>query len=253
MTSRSSKMLQYINWRMRVTIADSRSLLGTFMAFDKHMNLVLGDCEEFRKIKAKKGGEEKEEKRTLGLVLLRGENVISLQAETPPPPKPRAQAGRGGPGTGRATGRGVAAAPLGQAPQGLSTPMKGVGGPAQSMMMPVVSSAPMTYGGRGGNSGSSSSSSSTTSGSQGRGQPTPPMPSQQQMQSQMMGRGQPMPPQMMGRGMQGPPMQFNPMMPPPNFQQGPPMMMQGRGNPMMMQGSSSPPSSSSHLSACHFI
>jgi len=47
-------MLQYVNWRMRVTISDTRTLLGTFMAFDKHMNIVLGDCEEYRKIKSKK-------------------------------------------------------------------------------------------------------------------------------------------------------------------------------------------------------
>ena len=84
-------MLSLINWRMKITINDGRSFVGQMLAFDRHMNLVLADCEEFRRVRPKKKQGETETpamqdmKRTLGLVILRGETVVSLSVEGPPP------------------------------------------------------------------------------------------------------------------------------------------------------------------------
>lgn len=142
-------MLNYINYRMRVTIQDTRTLVGTFLAFDKHMNLVLGDCEEYRPIKTKGGNNTKNDssvpefakadqfqRRSLGLVLLRGEQVISLTVEGPPPSKGnRARIAGVGPGAGKVAGRGMV--PGMGAPHGLAGPIQGLGGPAGNMMMPM--------------------------------------------------------------------------------------------------------------------
>lgn len=94
-------MASIIGYRVKVTLNDSRTLIGSMLAFDKHMNLVLSECEEFRRMKKSKksaastkivgGGDDEEEdeeeemKRVLGLVILRGETIVTLSVEGPPP------------------------------------------------------------------------------------------------------------------------------------------------------------------------
>ena len=108
------------------------------------MNLVLADCDEWRKVKRKaKGGApgaagagtvETEEKRTLGLAIVRGANVVSCSVDGPPPSDPSARLGTSAPG-GAPTAGVVQAGPGISKPAGrgagigLQGPAAGVGGP----------------------------------------------------------------------------------------------------------------------------
>lgn len=96
------------------------------------MNLVLGDTDEFRRIKRKQAKPaapgassstatqtvETEEKRTLGLTILRGAQIVSLSVESAPPADPSTRLGKSttgtlptgltsGPGVSRPAGRGA--------------------------------------------------------------------------------------------------------------------------------------------------
>ncbi|ROW06358.1 hypothetical protein VPNG_07545 [Cytospora leucostoma] len=162
-TNKQGKMAGYINYRMRVTLLDGRQMTGQMLAFDKvshqsaprlidiylltwkqHMNVVLADTEEFRRIKkqnkpsapgAAPGSAQtivQEEKRTLGLTIVRGAHIVSLSVESPPPADPSARLGKtttggisttlqSGPGVARPAGRGAAP------PVALAGPAPGVG------------------------------------------------------------------------------------------------------------------------------
>src|SRR5271169_5102671 len=138
---KGSKLQNLIDYRIRVTMNDGRQLTGLLMAFDKFMNIVLADTEEFRRIKRRSttkaqtsdaAAVEQEEKRTLGLVILRGEQVVSLSVDAPPVSE---NTGRLAPiqpgfGTAKAIGRGISAANVAVPPVGLAEPTRGVGGGA---------------------------------------------------------------------------------------------------------------------------
>lgn len=88
----NSRLSNLVGYRLRVLTNDGRVYIGELMAFDKYMNLILSDCVEERipkneqlKLKQKKVDDNiKIEKRTLGLVILRGEHVLTTLVQDKP-------------------------------------------------------------------------------------------------------------------------------------------------------------------------
>lgn len=109
---------------------DGRQLVGQMLAFDKHMNLVLADTEEFRRVKRKGAAQtmvETEEKRSIGLAIVRGAHVVSCSVDGPPPADPAARLGNSAPGGGAPAA--MAAGPGIARPAGRGMPI-GLQGPA---------------------------------------------------------------------------------------------------------------------------
>ncbi|KAI1712078.1 LSM domain-containing protein [Ditylenchus destructor] len=132
--SKNNKMMAHLNYKMKVIVQDSRIFVGYFKAFDKHMN-------PGKKITTE------EEKRILGLVLLRGDKIISISVEGPPQKEddaPKIKAGGvGGPGVAKPAGRPMPAMPHGGPPAGLQGAVRGMGGPGMGVMQPGYGMPPM--------------------------------------------------------------------------------------------------------------
>jgi small nuclear ribonucleoprotein (snRNP)-like protein len=64
-----NKLIRLLNQRVSVSLKDSSVIYGQLIAFDKSLNIVLADS-----VNLLQGGES----RILGLVIIRGENLVSI-------------------------------------------------------------------------------------------------------------------------------------------------------------------------------
>lgn len=92
--SKRTRMSDLVNYRLKIHTVDNRTFVGRLLAFDKHLNLVLSDTEELR-ITNKSLHELKnaaikstvnvaQDKRLLGLIILRGDQIVNLSIESGP-------------------------------------------------------------------------------------------------------------------------------------------------------------------------
>ncbi|EDO28101.1 predicted protein, partial [Nematostella vectensis] len=75
----------WLNKLMRVKISDGRTLIGSFLCTDKDRNIILGSCQEFSLLLSL--GVDKEDPRILGLAMVPGRHIQSIEVDMHRPPK----------------------------------------------------------------------------------------------------------------------------------------------------------------------
>lgn len=77
-------MMTHLNDTILITADDGREFTGKLLVFDRHMNVVLSDVKESRSVSKKN---DTVAERSLGLLLLRGERIVSLRSLAKPSAK----------------------------------------------------------------------------------------------------------------------------------------------------------------------
>ncbi|XP_077286550.1 LSMD1 domain-containing protein Sbat [Arctopsyche grandis] len=68
------KLKGWIDKHFRIVMTDGRTLIGYFLCTDRDANIILGTCEEYLKSEM-----EGEEPRFLGLVMVPGRHIVSIE------------------------------------------------------------------------------------------------------------------------------------------------------------------------------
>ncbi|KAI8374281.1 uncharacterized protein BYT42DRAFT_615455 [Radiomyces spectabilis] len=70
-TENIRQLESYLNFKARIKITDGRVFIGVFVCIDKQKNVILAHTEEFR------GNEQ----RLVGLVMIPGKHLVSMETE----------------------------------------------------------------------------------------------------------------------------------------------------------------------------
>lgn len=73
------RLESWLNKNMKIEMTDGRVLIGIFLCTDRDRNVILGSCSEYLK---PEDGETVEEPRVLGLAMVPGHHIVSIQVDS---------------------------------------------------------------------------------------------------------------------------------------------------------------------------